>query len=205
MNSFGGMALRYEQSSCRLELKGLPDVSAAPQGQNNPELLLAGLTSWELNLGQRASLQGKREHLEALVETVLPYVNLMLSGAAQKQTSKTEAVVLGPRGRGHQLQLRSSQPNTPPLDLQLDDAELADLTQCLDQMLLDPRQGLRLEQPIAIAKKKRLPKAPSQQRWVSPTAAVAAVALCGLFSLLLPLPRPTSPGSPQQTNQNIKP
>ncbi|NDG79455.1 MAG: DUF4335 domain-containing protein, partial [Synechococcaceae bacterium WB8_1B_057] len=106
---------------------------------------------------------------------------------------------------GHQLQLRSSQPNTPPLDLQLDDAELADLTQCLDQMLLDPRQGLRLEQPIAIAKKKPLSKAPSLQRLASPAAALAAVALCGLFSLLLPLPRPISPGSPQQTNQNNRP
>ena len=169
MNSFGGMALRYEQSSCRLELKGLPDVSAQPQSPSNSELLLSILTSWELNLGQRASLQGKREHLEALVETVLPY----------------------------QLQLISSQPNTPPLDLQLDDAELADLTQCLDQMLLDPRQGLSFKQPLLKPQKHQAAAPAMVHSWAAPSAAIAAVALCALVAMLLPIPKPLLPASPQ--------
>jgi Domain of unknown function (DUF4335) len=197
MNSFGGMALRYEQSSCRLELKGLPDVSAQPQSPGNSETLLSILTSWELNLGQRASLQGKREHLEALVETVLPYVRLMLSGAAHKQISKTAVVVVAPRGRGHQLQLISSQPNTPPLDLQLDDAELADLTQCLDQMLLDPRQALSFKQPLVKPQKHQAAAPVLLHSWAAPGAAIAAVALCALVAMLLPIPKPLLPASPQ--------
>jgi hypothetical protein len=200
MNSFGGMALLYEQSSCRLELKGFPDVSAQPLGVDGRPSILAILTSWELNLGQRASLQGKREHLEALVETALPYVRSIVSGVRHKQTSKTAVVILAPRGRGHQLQLHSSQPNIPPLDLQLDDAELADLTQCLDQMLLDPRQGLRFEIP-ALKPQKLVSTGPSMQHWAAPAVAMAAISVCALVAVFLPIPKPINP---TQTTEQVQ-
>ena len=130
--------LRYEQSSCRLELTGLPDVTAtASAGQ--PQQQLNILTGWDLNLGQKASLQGKREHLQALVSAVQPYVRLLVSAQPCQQSGGNDAVVsIEPQEDGrHLLRLRSSQPNTPPLELALDNAELADLNHCIDQMLVD--------------------------------------------------------------------
>ena len=83
--------LRYEQSSCRLELTGLPDVTAtASAGQ--PQQQLNILTGWDLNLGQKASLQGKREHLQALVSAVQPYVRLLVSAQPCQQSGGNDAV-----------------------------------------------------------------------------------------------------------------
>ena len=83
--------LRYEQSSCRLELTGLPDVTAtASAGQPLQQLNI--LTGWDLNLGQKASLQGKREHLQALVSAVQPYVRLLVSAQPCQQSGGSEAV-----------------------------------------------------------------------------------------------------------------
>ena len=75
--------LRYEQSSCRLELTGLPDVTATA-GAGQPQQQLNILTGWDLNLGQKASLQGKREHLQALVSAVQPYVCLLYTSPSPR-------------------------------------------------------------------------------------------------------------------------
>jgi len=118
---------RYEQTSCRLELEGLPDVSA---GQGDQSLGI--LTGFSLALAGHTELEGKREHLQALLQVVMPYARHLLSGVARPFGDEVSPVLIAPHDQGHQLMLRSSQPNTEPLTLQLDDAELADLVRCLD-------------------------------------------------------------------------
>ncbi|MFN7622844.1 MAG: DUF4335 domain-containing protein, partial [Acidobacteriota bacterium] len=55
----------------------------------------------------------------------------------------TEPVRLSPgEGGRHRLQLVSSQPGGGTLDVDLDDAELADLVRALDRLRLDPRVRL---------------------------------------------------------------
>ena len=186
--------LRYEQSSCRLELTGLPDVTAATE-EGAPKQRLDILTNWDLILGQRANLQGKREHLEALVQAVIPYVRLLVSAQPRPLSDSKSVVTLEPSGERHHLVLRSSQPNTPPLELLLDDAELADLNQCLDQMLVDTRMGLNLAvQPPQPLRRGEYRRHTLQRRgqWLPPAIAVGALAMSSLLISLVPLPQ----GSP---------
>jgi hypothetical protein len=187
--------IRLEQSLCRLELSGLPDVSLLASSDANQRIDI--LTSWELSLGQRASLQGKLDHLQALVQTVLPYVRLLVSSQAKPCGGGQSPVSLQPSGQGHLLQLRSSQADTSPLELQLDDAELADLSHCLDQLLVDPRLGVKLEvdQPQPLRHHDHWRAERQTSGWVAPSAAVAALALAGLMAAVLPLPDRSNPAA----------
>ena len=202
--------LRYEQSSCRLELTGLPDVTAA-DAEGQPMQRLNILTGWDLNLGQKASLQGKREHLQALVSAVQPYVRLLVSAQPRQQSGGSEAVVsLEPQEDGrHLLRLRSSQPDTPPLELVLDNADLADLNHCIDQMLVDSRCALGLEvhrpEPLRRGQYRRS-SIRRQGQWIAPAAAVASVVILGVVVSLLPLPqRAPEPASNATTTEQSEP
>ena len=193
--------LRYEQSSCRLELTGLPDVTAAGEG-GPPQQRLDILTNWDLNLGQRANLQGKREHLEALVQAVIPYVRLLVSAQPRPLSDSKSVVTLEPSGERHHLVLRSSQPDTPPLELLLDDAELADLNQCLDQMLVDTRMGLDLAvQPPQPLRRGEYRRHTLQRRgqWLPPAVAVGTIAISALLISLVPLPQRSPEPQLQET------
>jgi hypothetical protein len=188
------LTYRYESTNARLQLEGLPDVSIG-QGKE----VLGILTTWQLTLAGRPELEGRREHLLALMEVVLPYARHLISGVAKGFGGPTSAVAIEPRDDGHRLLLRSSQPDTEPLDLQLDDAELADLVRCLDQVRLDWRVQLPLGIPAAQPLKRRelLERVPLAQRLAAPLCGAAAVALAASFGLMVPTPRPEGIPQPQ--------
>lgn len=186
---------RYEQTSCRLVLEGLPDLSAGQGAQT-----LGILTGFTLALAGRTELEGKREHLLALMAVVLPYARHLLSGVLRPFGAADQAVAISPaEGGGHTLELRSSQANTPPLTLQLDDAELADLVRCLDQMRLDPRLalGLAVGSPQPLRRGELHHRQPLRQRLAAPLVGAGALALAALLlALLPPTPRPASTAAP---------
>lgn len=186
------LTYRYESTSARMQLEGLPDVSI---GQSQE--VLGILTAWQLTLAGRPELEGRREHLVALMEVVLPYARHLISGVPRSFSSATNTVAIEPRGTGHRLLLRSSQPDTEPLDLQLDDAELADLVRCLDQVRLDWRVQIPLAIPAAQPLKRRelLDRVPLTQRLAAPLCGAAALALAASVGLMVPTPRPS--GTPQ--------
>ncbi len=190
------LTYRYEQISARLQLEGLPDVSI---GQG--EQVLGILTSWTLTLAGRPELEGKRDHLVALIEVVLPYARHLVSDVPKAFGAANHPVTIEPRGTGHRLLLRSSQPNTEPLDLQLDDAELADLVSCLDQARLDWRVQLPLGLPASQPLKRRelLVRVPLAQRLAAPLCGAAAVALTASLALMVPPPRPSDAPAPTST------
>lgn len=189
------ISCRYEQTSCRLVLEGLPDLSAGQSAQT-----LGILTGFSLALAGRTELEGKREHLLALMAVVLPYARHLLSGVQRSFGAADEPVAISPAaGGGHTLELRSSQPNTPPLSLQLDDAELADLLRCLDQMRLDPRLalGLALEPPQPLRRRELRHRLPLARRLAAPLAGAGALALtAALLALVPPTPRPAAATNP---------
>jgi hypothetical protein len=107
----------------------------------------------------------------------------------------------------------SGQNGNPCLDLELDDAELADLVRVLDQLRLDPRVKL----PLAVASPRPLRsgelirRIPIQRRLAAPVGGMAALALATALAVLLPPPSrqpsrapeaglvapPATPGKPQ--------
>ncbi len=183
------ISLRYEQISCRLTVEGLPDVSTGQGGQ-----AIGILTGWGLALAGHTELEGKREHLEALLQVVVPYARHLISGAPRPFGDLDNPVAIHPDGPSHRLELRSSQPNTPPLTLQLDDAELADLVRCLDQLRLDSRLQLPLQtpppQPLKRSELRR--RVPLGRRVAAPLCGLAALGLAGAVSWMVPTPKPGS-------------
>jgi hypothetical protein len=195
-------ALVYDQPGCQLRLEGLPDLSADHGGHD-----LGILTGWSLRWPGRPELEGQRDHLEALVAAVLPYARQLLSGVEQRAGDASGPIWIGPaEAGGHVLHLASSQSGNPTLDVQLDDADLADLVRVLDQMRLDPRVRLALAVPQVRPFKTRelIRRVPLRRRLAAPVGGVAALALAAGLAALLPAPtlRPETPTAPTATQRS---
>jgi len=178
--------VRYDQFSCRLQLEGLPDVSA---GQGDTGLGI--ISGWTLSWAGRPELEGRREHLLAMMQVVLPYARLLISGVARPVGQGADPVEMAPAPEGgHTLLLRSSQPDTAPLSLHLDDAELADLVRVLDQVRLDPRVlvSWELPAPEPLRPRELLDRQPLAQRLAAPVGGALAVALAAGLAWMLPEP-----------------
>lgn len=180
--------LQYDQLSCRLKVEGLPDVSVGQSGD-----ALGIITGWSLQWAGRPELEGRKEHLLALMQVVLPYARYLISGVPRRFGAEPQPVEIAPNPQGgHTLLLRSSQPDTPPLQLALDDAELADLVRVLDQLRLDPRLQLPLElpQPLPLRARDLLERRPLVQRLAAPVGGLLAVVVASGLGLLIPEPKP---------------
>jgi hypothetical protein len=203
-------ALVYDQQSCQLRVEGLPDLSA---GQGGDELGI--LTGWTLRWAGRPELEGQRSHLEALIAAVLPYARHLVSGLRRGFGDESGPIWIGPsdKGSGHTLRLVSGQSGNPSLELELDDAELADLVRVLDQLRLDSRVRLPLAVPSSrpLRAGELISRIPIQRRLAAPVGGVAALALATALAVLLPPPArqpsrppaaalaaPPSPPSPSQ-------
>ncbi|MCP9881098.1 DUF4335 domain-containing protein [Cyanobium sp. Alchichica 3B3-8F6] len=190
--------LQFDQLSCRLKVEGLPDVSVGQSGA-----ALGIITGWSLQWAGRPELEGRKEHLLALMQVVLPYARYLISGVPRRFGAEPQPVEIGPASEGgHSLLLRSSQPDTPPLQLALDDAELADLVRVLDQLRLDARLQLPLELPAPVPLRARelLERRPLAQRLAAPLGGVLALALASGLGLLIPEPKPAAaPGRPESS------
>ena len=181
---------RYEQTSCRLVLEGLPDLSAGQSSQT-----IGILTGFTLALAGKTEMEGQRDHLQSLVNAVLPYARQLLSGVSKPVGTETVPVAIRPADGGHELELRSSQPNTPPLQLPLDDAELSDLVRCLDRLQLDPYVVVPLQwpQPQPLRRSELRHRLHLARRIAAPLTGVAALLIsAALISLVPPTPRPPS-------------
>ncbi|MFM7732992.1 MAG: DUF4335 domain-containing protein [Cyanobium sp.] len=186
--------LQFDQQSCRLTLEGLPDLSA---GQSSEAIGI--LTGWSLAwVGRAEELEGRREHLQAIVEVVLPYARHLVSGVPRRFGDADQPVEIAPAaGGGHQLLLRSSQPGVEPLTLLLDDAELADLVRVLDRLLLDGRLQLSLSVPASRPLRARevQRRTPLPRRLSGVLGGAVALAIAGAGALLLPTPPPPKPAN----------
>ena len=64
---------RYEQTAARLVVEGFPDLSAGQEGET-----IGILSGWRLQLIGAPELEGTRDHLEALMNAVMPYARHQL-------------------------------------------------------------------------------------------------------------------------------
>tara|TARA_Y100001968_G_scaffold330842_1_gene383746 strand:- start:470 stop:1069 length:600 start_codon:yes stop_codon:yes gene_type:complete len=128
------LSYRYDQNSVSLVLSGMPDVS-----NGDSDEIIGILSSWSLKIIGSPVLEGKKEHLDNLMDVILEYSRSYISGIRKKLESKENIVTIYPFGFKHKLLLRSTQKNVKPLEIILDDAELSDLTRCLDLLRFDKR------------------------------------------------------------------
>ena len=189
---------RYEQTAARLVVEGFPDLSA---GHSNDAIGI--LSSWRLQLVGAPELEGTRDHLEALMAAVMPYARHRLSGVARRfgQDSGFVSIGPGPDQTAHLLELRSSREGVEPLQLKLDDAELADLVRCLDQLRIDSRIKLTWAFPDdrPLQRQEVIDRIPLQQRLGPPLLAGVALACSIATAWLVPLPQETKETLPEPT------
>ena len=128
------LTYRFDQNSSSLELAGMPDVS-----KGDSDNTIGIISSWTLKIIGSPLLEGEKEHLENLMQVILQYTRSYVSGIRQTFTSTKNIVTITPYGENHRLQLNSTKKDVKPLEIILDDAELSDLTRCLDLLRYDSR------------------------------------------------------------------
>ena len=128
------LSYRFDQNSSSLELAGMPDVS-----KGDDDNTIGIISSWTLKIIGSPLLEGEKEHLENLMQAIFHYSRSYISGIRRTFTSKKNIVQITPLGANHKLLLKSTKKGVKPLEIILDDAELSDLTRCLDLLRFDSR------------------------------------------------------------------
>lgn len=179
------LSYRYDQTAARLEVEGLPDFSSG-HGDN----VIGILSAWRLQLVGAPELEGKRDHLEALMAVVFPYARHQISGVSRPEGWSHHPVSIRPVDGSHQLQLTSSQPDVPPLEIQLDDADLADLLRCLDALRSDQRVAIAWPEIInhPLSRRELVERVPLVRRLAAPVFGGVALVVVGMMAMLIPLP-----------------
>ena len=179
------LSYRYDQTAARLEVEGLPDFSSG-HGDN----VIGILSAWRLQLVGAPELEGKRDHLEALMAVVFPYARHQISGVSRPEGWSHHPVSIRPVDGSHQLQLTSSQPDVPPLEIQLDDADLADLLRCLDALRSDQRVAIAWPEIInhPLSRRELVERVPLVRRLAAPVFGGVALVVVGMMAILIPLP-----------------
>ena len=141
------LSYRFSQNSSSLEIAGMPDVS-----NGDPEDTIGILSSWTLKIIGSPLLEGEKEHLDNLMEVILQYSRSYISGIRKTFISNNNIVTIAPLGVDHKLLLKSTKKGVKPLEIILDDSELADLTRCLDLLRFDNRfnisWNIKLDKPF---------------------------------------------------------
>ena len=132
------LSYRFDQDSSSLQLSGMPDVS-----NGDSEDTIGILSSWNLKIIGAPVLEGEKEHLDNLMDVILQYSRSYISGVRKTFISNKKIVIISPFGISHKLLLNSTRKEVKPLEIVLDDAELSDLTRCLDLLRFDPRFNIR--------------------------------------------------------------
>ena len=189
----------YSQTSSKLLLEGLPDLSL-----NQVPGSIGILSAWRLTLVGSPELEGKIEHLKALSSSVLAYARFCLSGSKKTFSDSEGFITISPNGDSHEILLKSSKPGVKPLSVLLDDAELSDLVRCLDSLRNDSRVHLNWELPLdqVIGKQKRLFESFNFQNYFVGLVGV----LIGVFGSLvwLSVPAPFQDIPNESINSNAK-
>ena len=132
------LSYTFAQNSSSLEITGMPDVS---NGDSNNTIGI--LSSWKLKIIGSPLLEGEKEHLDNLMQAILQYSRLYISGFRKTFISNKRIVTISPFGSSHKLLLNSTREEVKPLEIILDDSELSDLTRCFDLLRFDPRFNIK--------------------------------------------------------------
>ncbi len=134
----------YKEGIASLEVDGIPDQSLGHDSDT-----IGILLSWKLTLIGLTVLEGKKEHLLNLVYVILSYSRSCISGLPDSISDMAQSIKISGVKGGHELILVSTKKDVEPLTIILDDAELSDLTKCLDKILFDRSIAISWLVPLA--------------------------------------------------------
>lgn len=176
---------RYHHDSAQLDIEGLPDKSLGHSSDS-----IGILCAWQLQLVGLPTLEGKRDHLEALISIISIYVRYSISGVGKSFKNSNSTVSISPDLDNHLLTLISSIEGVEPLVIKLDDAQLADLMRCLDDLRFDKRVRIIWDvpeyKPLNLRDIKD--KLPFLQRYFPTISGISFVIILSILYLGLPIP-----------------
>ncbi len=179
----------YKEGIAALEVDGIPDQSLG-QGSDTIGILL----SWKLTLIGLTVLEGKKEHLINLVYVILSYSRSCISGLPDSISDMANSIKISGVKGGHELKLVSNKKDVEPLTIILDDAELTDLTRCLDKILVDSHIAISwlvpLSKPVACSKFYK--NSSHFKEIISPLAGISCLFITAFLYLNIPSLQPSS-------------
>ncbi len=177
----------YKEGIATLDVYGLPDNSLGHDYDTVGILL-----SWKLTLIGLTVLEGKKEHLVNLVYVIISYSHCCISGQNESISDKTNSVNISRVKEGHLLKLTSSKKHVDSLTVTLDDAELADLTRCLDKLQADNRIAVNWPDPLrAVSLRNNFYIKPADIRnLINPVAGISFLFLTAFLFINLPTNTP---------------
>ena len=184
----------YNHDSARLSVDGLPDKSL---GQSQETIGI--LSSWKLQLVGFPELEGQRNHLESLISVILQYVRHSISGITREFSHTDNPVQISPCDGLHLIRLSSSKKGVKPLEIKLDDAELADLVRCLDDLIMDPRVNIDWNIPLnkPLERRQISKNLLSRVNFSTPLIGITSFLFIALGLIYIPIPVPTPEASGQ--------
>ena len=176
---------KYDQHSVRLEIEGLPDKSA---GQGSE--VIGILSSWKLQIIGHPELMGNKLHLEDFMSVIMQYSRFCISGIYPELTSKNNTVQISKLKNDHKLTLRSTREGVKPIDIFLDDADLADLARCLDKMLEDENISVEWSLPTyqPLTRRQKKITAISVNLFTNSAIGFLSIAFVTFIFSLMPIP-----------------
>lgn len=176
-------SIQYAILGCRLDLLG----QGVEDGDNST---ITELNKFFLDLEDHIRLNGNQLHLEALVETLLPYGRHIISGQVREFKSTSGKVSITPFHRGHRLRFHGDESSPDTYDVQLNDGELANMVRCLDAMIHDPRFQLDITAPPmqGLRERELLNRLPLKRRLAAPLGGLALTMILVGLGFLVPVP-----------------
>ena len=177
------LSYRFDQDSSSLVLSGMPDVS-----NGDSEDTIGIISSWTLKIIGSPILEGEKEHLDNLMQVILQYSRSYISGIRKTYSSNRKNVTISPFGTNHKLLLTSSKKEIKPLEIILDDAELSDITRCLDLLRFDPRFNIRwvINQDKPFSKRYILSNVSNSKKHLSFFYSIIIFSLTSIIFVLIP-------------------
>ena len=120
--------LLFHQSSVSLEIKGLPDYS---NNENKDQISI--ISQWKLIIINQPLIEGKIEHLGAIMDAFYIYTNLLIKNESPLFESKL-IDIKADNLHIHNIVLKSSKPDVKPLIIKIGNSLLSDTINCFDQL-----------------------------------------------------------------------
>ena len=125
--------LSFHQSSASLEIIGLPDYS---NNENKDQISI--ISQWKLTIVDNPLIEGKIEHLGAIMDAFYIYSKLLIKNEIPIYESKL-IDIKAENLHIHNIVLKSSKPNVKPLLLKIGNSLLSDTINCFDQLNESPK------------------------------------------------------------------
>ncbi|PSB04500.1 DUF4335 domain-containing protein [Merismopedia glauca] len=207
---------RYSLPNCNLLLEGLGDLTGNTQLVNRPAMSI--LVNAECQLPRLSQpISGGRKFLESLITSVSSYTQELLSGIPQPISSQNQSTLVRlQKGKNSDSHLLSVYPEpaegsnevdtNPTQEIELTTVELFDVLEAIDQLLADTSTLPDLSLSLKPVSKRYAVTHNSLNKRLKPVAlGLTGLAVAGISSYLLPVPKVQPPKSTPVENSSTSP